>query len=107
MQINALFNNLYPNDNVSSSIRLGSFNVPGEKLFVRTIDRFLDKYPQVYFEAKLVTPDKLLKFLSDKKLDIGISNEKVDNNNFKCVGELKQKFVIAGKPQPKKNWEEF
>jgi DNA-binding transcriptional LysR family regulator len=107
IEINDSFNNLSLNNKYNRSIRLGWFSVTGEKLFARSIDKFLSQYPWIYFDVNFVYPDELLKSLSEKKLDIGISPEKITDKNFTCIGELKQKYVIAGKPQKKKKWDEF
>jgi LysR family hydrogen peroxide-inducible transcriptional activator len=99
--------NLIKMNEPKGTIKLGWLSLTGGKLLAVSISKFLNKYPQIDFKVNYVSPKNLFRQIYDNKIDIGIYPENVINERLVCIAKLPVKYVIAGKPQEKKKWNEF
>jgi DNA-binding transcriptional LysR family regulator len=105
-EINQTFNRL-KQEEPKGTIKLGWLSLTGGRLFAVSISKFLNRYPQIDFKVNYISPSKLFRQLYENKVDIGIYPENVVNERLVCIACLPVKYVIAGKPQPKKHWSEL
>jgi DNA-binding transcriptional LysR family regulator len=89
------------------SIKAGWSSCAGEKVLTPSIIKFMINYPNVNIKAGYLSSNEIFRQLSENKIDIGIFTQKISSDNFHCISEIKLKYVIAGKPQPKKDWDQF
>lgn len=92
---------------IQGSISIGTFNIGDLFCLDQSIMDFTDKYKNIFVKVDPLGSQKLEDLISIGDIDIGITSSKPIGNNIEFVKVAETRYIIVGKPQPKKNWQEF
>jgi DNA-binding transcriptional LysR family regulator len=92
---------------VEGTISIGTFNIGDLFCLDETILAFMKKYNNIYIKVDPLGSSKLEDSIMIGDIDIGITTKKPENKNMEFVKVAQTQYVIVGKPQPKRKWNEF
>lgn len=92
---------------VQGTISVGTFNIGDLFCLDKTIMDFTDRYNDIYVKVDPLGSQKLEELILIGDIDIGITSSKPVNVNLESIKVAETRYIIVGKPQPKKTWSEY
>ncbi|MFN4150038.1 MAG: hypothetical protein ACK4IX_03760, partial [Candidatus Sericytochromatia bacterium] len=92
---------------IEGVISVGTFNIGDLFCLDESILEFTQKYNNIYIKIDLLDSQKLEDSIFIGDIDIGLTTVKPINSNIEYLKVAETKYVIVGKPESKKNWDQF
>lgn len=92
---------------IEGAISVGTFNIGDLFCLDESILEFTHKYNNVYIKIDPLDSQKLEDSIFIGDIDIGLTTVKPTNSNIEYLKVAETKYVIVGKSESKKNWNQF
>lgn len=92
---------------VEGTISIGTFNIGDLFCLDETILYFMEKYNNLFIKVDPLGSQKLEELIFIGDIDLGITSVKPTNKSIEFIKVAETRYVIVGKPQPVKKWNEY
>ena len=80
---------------ISGKIRVGLLSEVGERVFVAPISEFKKKYPKIIININFLKSHEIIEKVKNGELDIGITPEKVIQENIRSYEIFKEEIILV------------